>query len=158
MTGKEPELLLRTRLVGGLIRRVGLFTRGMTLGVRGLVVDGEDRVFLVRHTYLPGWYLPGGGVERGEDIVQSLSRELHEEANIAIAGEPELFGFYAHTGRDHVALYVVRSFTQSGPKERDREIAEAGFFALDALPDDATRATRARVAEFRGLAPKARRW
>lgn len=158
MRGDDPETTLRTRLIGGLIRRAGLVTRAMTLGVRAIVVDGQDRVFLVRHTYVPGWYLPGGGVERGEDAAHSLARELAEEGNIALSGEPELFGFYAHTGRDHVAVYVVRDFTQDLPKAPDREIAEAGFFPLDALPENSTRATRARVAEFRGLAPKARRW
>src|ERR1700744_583683 len=39
------------------------FARGMTLGVRAIVVDGEGKVFLVKHSYVAGWHLPGGGVE-----------------------------------------------------------------------------------------------
>ncbi|MEM9842987.1 MAG: NUDIX domain-containing protein, partial [Pseudomonadota bacterium] len=37
----------------------------MTLGVRAIVENAEGQVLLVRHTYTPGLYLPGGGVERG---------------------------------------------------------------------------------------------
>ena len=43
----------------------------MTLGVRGLVIDKGQRVFLVTHTYVPGWQLPGGGVEPGETMAEA---------------------------------------------------------------------------------------
>ena len=45
----------------------------MTLGVRGVVLDGEDRVFLVKHSYVAGWHLPGGGVEVGETFLERCS-------------------------------------------------------------------------------------
>ena len=60
---------LRQRLEPTLRKFVHLyfrFARGMTLGVRAVVIDANDRVFLVRHTYVSGWYLPGGGVEVGQ--------------------------------------------------------------------------------------------
>ena len=57
-------------------------TRGITLGVRALVIDPENRIFLVKHSYVRGWYLPGGGVEPGETVIDALIRELREEANI----------------------------------------------------------------------------
>jgi hypothetical protein len=55
-------------------------TRGKTLGVRAVAVDGDGRVLLVRHTYLAGWWLPGGGVDKGETTQAAVVRELREEA------------------------------------------------------------------------------
>ncbi len=125
--------------------------RPMTLGVRAMVLNEKDgTVFLVRHTYVPGWYMPGGGVERGETLLQALSKEVLEEGNIGLTGEPRLFGIYYNNRasiRDHVALYVVRQFTQTATRLPDREIAECGFFPLDALPEGTTESTRRRIAE-----------
>src|SRR5580658_7692995 len=126
------------------------FSRGLTLGVRGLVLDELGRVFLIKHSYVAGWHLPGGGVEIGESLATALARELREEGNIELIGAPELFAVYWNrrvARRDHVALYVVRSFRQSAPPQPNREIVAHGFFAPGALPDDTTRATRARIAE-----------
>lgn len=127
------------------------FSRGMTLGVRGMVLDGENRVFLIRHTYVPGWHLPGGGVETGETALDALARELAEEACIAIDAPPVLAGVFFNRGvsrRDHVLVYLIRHFTVVGEKQPDREIAEAGFFPLDRLPEGTTGATRRRLAEI----------
>lgn len=128
-----------------------LFRRPMTLGVRAIVIDEtKNAVFLVRHTYVPGWHLPGGGVDRGETFGQALDKELREEGNIVLTARPELFALYKNaqaSPRDHVALYVCRSFTQIQPKGRDIEIAETGFFPLDELPEGTTLATKRRLQE-----------
>ncbi len=137
------------------------FARAMTLGVRALVVDGEGRIFLVRHSYVSGWHLPGGGVEAGETMTQALARELHEEGNIELTEPPRLFGLYFNdraSRRDHVSLYVVRGFRQQPAPVPGREIVAHGFFAPDALPSDTTAATRARIVEVLGGAPASERW
>jgi 8-oxo-dGTP pyrophosphatase MutT (NUDIX family) len=126
------------------------FARGMTLGVRAVVLDGEGRVFLVEHGYISGWHLPGGGVEVGETILEAVRRELKEEGGIELLGTPVLHGvfFNGHISRrDHVVLYVVRQFRQDRLPEPNREIVACGFFALDALPEGTTQGTRLRIAE-----------
>lgn len=158
---ERPPPSLRARAVSRIITLGALFQRPMTLGVRGLVIDPDNRVLLVRHTYVPGFYLPGGGVESGETMLEALIRELAEEGEIHNVNEPALHGVFLNrrvSPRDHVALYVVRDFHFKGPRTPDREIAEAGFFTLDALPDDTTAATRARLAEVFHGAPVSPYW
>lgn len=125
-------------------------SRGLTLGVRAVILDGEGRVFLVKHSYVSGWHLPGGGVEKGETLLAALERELREEGNIEIAEPPVLHAVYFNrrvSRRDHVALYVVRAFRQLAPPQPNTEIIEHGFFSPRALPADTSRATRERLAE-----------
>ena len=135
--------------------------RGLTLGVRGLVIDGQGRVFLVKHTYICGWHLPGGGVEPGETVLDALARELKEEGNIELVDTPTQFGVYfqpAVSRRDHVVLFVVRDFRQPTPPVPDHEIMAHGFFPRDALPQDTSAATRARIAEVMMGAPVSPCW
>jgi len=151
----DPEQALRQTGWPGLRARLFhlyfLLRRPMTLGVRGLVHDrATNSVFLIRHTYVPGWQLPGGGVEVGETLVEALTRELAEEGNIVLTTPPLLksMHFNRHSSnRDHVGFYLIENFNQTAPKLPDHEIAEAGFFPLDRLPKDTTPATLRRIAE-----------
>ena len=133
------------RLAAALHHRLWL-TRAVTLGVRTVVLDARG-VFLVRHSYVPGWYLPGGGVDRGESAEKAAVRELREEGGIRCLGRPVLHGFYRNGRRDHVACYVVRDFEAPDTTLPSPEIAEAGWFTPGALPEETTAATRARIAE-----------
>jgi 8-oxo-dGTP pyrophosphatase MutT (NUDIX family) len=152
-SGKNSMQRLR-RALEPLIRPVIHFywrlSRPATLGARAMVIDAQDRVFLIKHSYVDGWHLPGGGVETGETLLEALARELVEEGNIVMSATPQLHGMFFNrriSRRDHVALYIVRDFRQDSIPQPNREIIAHGFFALDALPEDTSRATRARIAE-----------
>lgn len=137
------------------------FSRGMTLGVRGLVVNAAGEILLVKHSYVNGWHLPGGGVEAGETLREALARELVEEGGVTFDGEAPLFAVYFNSRaspRDHVALYVVRVFQQEPEFRANAEIIDRGFFPPHTLPSDTTGATRRRLAEVLDGAPVSARW
>jgi ADP-ribose pyrophosphatase YjhB (NUDIX family) len=158
-TDSRPGLLFR--ITQWLFLFASRFTRGMTLGVRGMVIDAENRIFLVRHSYVRGWHMPGGGVEAGETLLEALAKELREEGNIIFTQEPRLVGIYLNqvaSKRDHVAVYLLRDFEQTAARAPDREIIETGFFPLDALPPGTTQATRRRIAEALSGVPVTQTW
>jgi ADP-ribose pyrophosphatase YjhB (NUDIX family) len=155
---------LRTRFEPALRQLFHLywrFARGMTLGVRAVVLDGENRVFLVKHSYISGWHLPGGGVETGETFREALQRELAEEGRIELVGEPALVGVYLNSHisrRDHVAVYLVKQFRQDRLPEPNREIVDCGFFETQSLPAGTTMGTRLRVSEVIENRPPIQTW
>lgn len=136
-------------------------TRGMTLGTRTLVLkDQAGEVLLVRHGYAPGWLLPGGGVERGEALVDAAMRELNEEAGIVAEAEPVLHGIFLNDAQfrgDHVACFVLHRF-RTAAFSPGAEIAEAKFFPVDQLPEGTTPGTRRRLAEVLEGRPPPRCW
>lgn len=150
------------RLRGRLFHAWFVLRRPMTLGVRAVIHDKQaNSVLLIRHTYAPGWHFPGGGIETGETALTALRREAAEEANVEITSPPALRSFHFNRSasrRDHVALFLVQDFQQTAPKKPDLEIAEAGFFALDALPQGVTAGTRRRIAELFEGAPVSEEW
>jgi ADP-ribose pyrophosphatase YjhB (NUDIX family) len=155
--------------LAGLHRRVGYlairfanaFRPQLSLGVRLVAFDDAGRVFLVRHSYLPGLHLPGGAVDLGESCRDAALREAREEGGLEVEGVPELFGLYWNPSqdfRDHIAVFVARGALQARPRQAKLEIVAAAFHPLDALPDDLTPATRRRLAEVAGAAAPTERW
>ena len=101
------------------------------------------------------------GIPICPDGIYALARELMEEGNIEVEAGARLIGVYFNTyasRRDHVLLYEVRRFRHLGQRAADWEIREAGFFALDQLPDDVAGATRRRIGEWQTGAPPEAQW
>ncbi len=145
----SPWQVARTRLHLFLVA----VRKRLTVGVRAALVDG-DKVLLVKHTYLPGWHFPGGGVEPRETAESAAAREAFEETGYRVEGRPVLHALQlnrlAGGARDHVAVYVWRRFAEVRPFRPNLEIADCRWFAADGLPADVERGTRARIAEIFG--------
>lgn len=142
--------------------------RGVSLGVRVVIFDASGAVYLVRHSYMKGWYLPGGGVDRGETTLAAAKREVQEEARMIVKGEPSLHGVFLYDGYrvpDYICCYIVRSWEWDSPDGQrpsaaslDGEILEAAFFPLDQLPEGTTAATKARLSEIAENRPADAMW
>lgn len=149
-------------LIGLAARTWFRLVRPMTLGVRVAVFDGEGRVMLVRHSYMPGWYLPGGGIERGETAVEAAVKEVREEAGLTIdPADLRLASVHANFVNfpgDHVLLYACHRFAPSDHVPNPREIVQWGFYPVDALPDGTSPGTRIRLLELAGEAAPGQHW
>ena len=137
----------------------------LTVGVRAVLLDG-DRVLLVRHTYLPGWQFPGGGVEPVETAETAAAREALEETGYRGRRPAALHGLFlnriAGGGRDHVAVYVWREFRSAArvrAEPRDRRVRVVrDRRAAGRIEPGTARAGFAEIARRRRRPPRSAKW
>lgn len=102
------------------------------------VVIQDNRILLIRRAAEPGkgeWAIPGGRIDRDEDAIHCLRREMKEETNLAV--EPILLvGIYSDPSRDPrgviAAAYLCR--VTGGVLRHGDDAGEARWFDLDNLP------------------------
>lgn len=120
-------------------------------GAKLLIFDAGGQLLLIRHSYGRSdlFMLPGGGIKRGETPVAAAHREAGEEVGCTVRDVRPL-GVFLDTSRgarNHVHVFTAR--TDDSPRADGREIVEAGFFALDALPESTSDATLRRIDDWR---------
>ena len=109
--------------------------RPVRMGVRVLMTR-DEQVWLVKHTYLPGWFMPGGGLKKWETLEEAARREAWEETGAEL-GKVSLLGVFSNFGdwkTDHTAVFPCRDFDVMG--KSDAEIAEMRAFPWKELPGD----------------------
>jgi 8-oxo-dGTP pyrophosphatase MutT (NUDIX family) len=102
-----------------------------TIGVGLVTTDPQGRVLLIRTTKA-GWELPGGRVERGEDLLEAARREALEESGCTVEVGC-LTGLYM--GVDSAMLLLVfratSTTTDPHPDPDDEDALQAGWFSAD---------------------------
>jgi len=137
------------KITNRVIRKCQSMLGMCTLGSRAIVLNSQNHVLLVKHTYEPYWYIPGGGVKKRESAKEAILRELKEEVGLTIIGEPELFGIYYHTYlgvSDYPIIYVVKNYSIA--EAHSPEIEETGWFDYKSLPEMTSPGTKRRLSEY----------
>lgn len=130
-----------------------------TLGARAIVLNSQNQVLLVKHTYQPHWYIPGGGVKKGESAKSAVLRELKEEVGLTVMGEPELFGIYCHTYLgvpDYPIIYIIKNYSIA--ETTSPEIEKMGWFDFENLPQMVSPGTMRRLTEYYNNLPRSEVW
>jgi ADP-ribose pyrophosphatase YjhB (NUDIX family) len=147
------------KVANRLIRQYQAILGISTMGSRAIVLNTQNQILLVKHTYQPHWYLPGGGVKKRESAKKAVLRELKEEVGLTILGEPELFGIYHHVYlgvSDYPIIYVVKEYTLS--EANSPEIKEIGWFDYANLPEMISPGTKRRLNEYFNQAERSDAW
>lgn len=153
------KFILFHKIMNHLIRKYQSLLGISTLGARALIINSENQILLVKHTYQMHWYMPGGGVMKGETVKAAVLRELKEEVGVTVIGEPELFGIYYHTYlgvNDYPVIYIVKNFSVADCISA--EIEKTGWFAYDNLPELTSPGTRRRLQEYFSKAQQSETW
>lgn len=115
--------------------------RRPVVGIVAVAQTDDGRILLIRRGDTGQWALPGGTVEWGETLKNSLPRELKEEAGVEMLGEAKLVGVYSAPERDPrfhaVTIVTTAQVTEpTSPPVNSVEIVEVGLFRRDQLPTD----------------------
>ncbi len=147
--GPAARAAVRAGMTGvQLLRRAWWFlARPSTRGVQAAAFTAAGRLVLVRHSYAPGWRLPGGGVKCGETPEAAALRELGEEIGLsAWTGITHVLDFeHSHDFRRGTGTLYRLDGVQYMPR-RSLEIEEIAEFDPTALPADASELTQSLVA------------
>jgi ADP-ribose pyrophosphatase YjhB (NUDIX family) len=147
-------------------RRVGLLAKLTAQALLAPVaygacalVERDGKVLLVRHSYMPGWLLPGGGVGRGEPAEHAILRELKEEIGLVRSAPPELFGIYSRrTGWVTNVIALYRLHDVEFTFRPNLEVREVLWADPASPPPQTPDSVRRRLGELLGMEPRGPHW
>ncbi|MFW5634424.1 MAG: NUDIX hydrolase [Erythrobacter sp.] len=118
-------------------------------GCAVVIENGAGEILLLRHSYgPPAWMLPGGGIAKGERPALAARREIAEELAMALDRlDPVAVLNEEISGSPHTA-HVFAATSRDRPRPDRREVIEARFFPLAALPEPLGPRAASRIAAW----------
>ena len=144
-----------------LLRRIVLrVLRLRTTGVKVMLFNEADELLLIRNAYGDSgqYLLPGGGVSRRESPAAAAIREVREEIGIELDRVEPVWTYKSNSEGKRDTIHLFKAKTSARPEIDGREVIEARFFALGALPSRVSPATLRRIKEISGERPIDGRW
>ncbi|MCM3633637.1 MULTISPECIES: NUDIX hydrolase [Paenibacillus] len=125
---------------------------GKLMGAAAVILDQEDRVLLVKHSYgKNNWDLPGGKSEINESAQETAKREALEEIGLEVT-VGQLTGIYYDAEYDmHHFVFTAATRENDMPKPSSPEILECGYFSVEDLPKPISDFTVRRIHDAIGL-------
>ncbi len=101
-----------------------------------IITNNDGRVLLLKHRFRPspGWGIPGGFIEHGEQPEAAVRRELREEVELELT-DVKLFATRAFKEPKQIEiLFTARAIDDT--ERLNFEIQKAAWFAVDELPPE----------------------
>jgi ADP-ribose pyrophosphatase YjhB (NUDIX family) len=160
---KNKFYILLLKIARFLLAIYWKLTKPLTIGVRAIILDKEEKFLLVRHRGTTQWYLPGGQVNAKETLIEALKREIREETGIMIAKDSgiEILGCYsgfAEGKSDHSLVFVIRNIGPMNSSPQSIEIDDCSFFAYEEIPRTVSPGTYRRLREYVKEIPISYEW
>jgi ADP-ribose pyrophosphatase YjhB (NUDIX family) len=139
--------------IGYRLRRLVLrWLKLRTRGAKVMVFNPAGELLLIRNGYGDRglWVLPGGGVGRREAPAVAAAREVREEVRLEVRQLALVARYESAAEGKRDTVHLFRAVADGAPVADRREVEEARFFPLDALPERVSAATLRRIAEVKG--------